>query len=201
MSTPHRHAALDDIVFVQTLAFPGFFMTQLGPWFLREYYRCVLDYPRGIVVTEHDTLGCVGFAAGFIEPSSFYQGLRRRRLRLGLAALLGIAARPMRIGALLENYRRAGGMARQTGDASTAELSSLAVRPDRAGRGTGSRLVTRFVADARHAGAARVVLTTDTYENDRVNRFYQRLGFRCARTVEARRGRVLNEYVIDTARD
>jgi ribosomal protein S18 acetylase RimI-like enzyme len=50
-------------------------------------------------------------------------------------------------------------------------------------------------------GAERVVLTTDTNGNDAVNKFYQRLGFSCVRTFEARRGRLLNEYVIEIGKD
>jgi GNAT superfamily N-acetyltransferase len=193
--------ALADVVSVHLDAFPDFFMTQLGPRFLREYYRCVDDFPLGLLLTERDDQGCVGFVAGFVDPAAFYRELRRRRVRLAVAACAGIVPRPRRLFTLLANYRRAGSAAEHAVDPRTAELSSLAVRPRVAGKGVGSRLVHRFVLAAASRGANRVVLTTDAFGNDAVNRFYQRIGFICVRTFEARRGRVLNEYVIDIGKD
>lgn len=188
---------LDDIVSVHLEAFPGFFMAQLGPWFLREYYRCVVEYPQGVLLTESGEQGCIGFVAGFVDPASFYRALRRRRVRLGLAACARIVTRPQRLITLLANYRRAGGAAHEAPEPGTAELSSLAVRPSAAGRGLGSRLVQRFIVAAGSRDAERVMLTTDANDNGAVNRFYQGLGFTCVRTFEARRGRLLNEYVFE----
>jgi ribosomal protein S18 acetylase RimI-like enzyme len=196
-----RLARLDDIVSVHLEAFPGFFMTQLGPWFLREYYRCVVDYPRGVLLTESGEQGCIGFVAGFVNPASFYRQLRRRRVRLGLAACAGIVARPQRLIKLLANYRRAGHAANQVPEPGTAELSSVAVLPSAAGRGVGSRLANRFITTAGNLGAQRVVLTTDANDNEAVNRFYLGLGFTRVRTFEARRGRFLSEYVIRIGKD
>jgi ribosomal protein S18 acetylase RimI-like enzyme len=192
---------LDEIVSVHLEAFPGFFMAQLGPRFLKQYYRCVAEFPKGILLTETGERGCIGFVAGFIDPSEFYQDLRRRRVRFALAASAGIAARPRRLITMLANYKRAGDIAQQVPSPGTAELSSLAVLPGASGRGVGSRLVRRFIAVAKTAGAVKVVLTTDTNGNDAVNKFYQRLGFSCVRTFEARRGRLLNEYVIEIGKD
>jgi ribosomal protein S18 acetylase RimI-like enzyme len=192
---------LDAVVAVHQAAFPGFFMTQLGPRFLREYYRCVLDVPAGILLTETKDGACVGFVAGFVDPAAFYSELRRRRARLGLAALRGIVSRPRRLMTMMANYGRAGNAARAPLEADTAELSSVAVVPAAAGQGIGFRLVRAFIDAAASAGARRVVLTTDAYGNDAVNRFYQRLGFVCTGTSEVRPGRWLNEYAFAIHRD
>lgn len=190
-------AALDGVVAVHCEAFPGFFMTQLGRPFLREYYRCVVESPLGILITESSDGECVAFVAGFVDPAAFYRSLRRRRLRLGLAASLGVVTRPWRLATLLANARRARVAAEGPGGREVAELSSLAVRPAGAGCGAGSRLIKAFADAARAAGADRVVLTTDASGNDEVNKFYRSRGFTCVRTLEARRGRWLNEYVLD----
>lgn len=195
-----RHS-LDEVVDVHLEAFPGFFMAQLGPRFLREYYRCVVEYPGGILLTEELEGRCVGFVAGFVDPASFYKALGRRRARLGLSALAGVVSRPRRLVTLVRNYGRASGAARLAPDAASAELSSLAVRPHASGRGAGRRLVERFIDVAGTLGASRVTLTTDAFGNDAVNRFYRGLGFRHVREFEARRGRVLNEYTIDARKD
>lgn len=192
---------LEGVVGVHQAAFPGFFMTQLGPRFLREYYRCVAEVPTGILLTEIHDGACIGFVAGFIDPVAFYTELRRRRVRLGLAALRGIASRPARIVTLLADYRRTTTAARRPPEADTAELSSLGIMPSASARGVGSRLVRSFIEAAAIAGANRVLLTTDAYGNVAVNRFYERLGFVCTRTTEARRGRWLNEYAFVIKRD
>jgi ribosomal protein S18 acetylase RimI-like enzyme len=191
-----RPDRLDGVVTVHIEAFPGFFMTQLGRRFLRAYYRCVVESPRGILLTEDRDGACVGFVAGFVDPAAFYRELSRRRAQLGLVACAGIVTRPWRLGPLLANYRRARGAARQPSGPRTAELSSLAVKPGGENRGIGSRLVHAFIEAARALGADRVMLTTDAHGNDAVNRFYLRLGFTCVRCFEARRGRWLNEYAL-----
>jgi ribosomal protein S18 acetylase RimI-like enzyme len=196
-----RAARVDDVVPVHREAFPGFFMTQLGPRFLREYYRCVEAYPGGVLLTTSGEQGCIGFVAGFVDPASFYRELRRRRLRLGLAACAGIVTRPQRLVTLLANHRRARGAAHQPRDSRTAELSSLAVLPGAQGLGVGSGLVRAFVEAARVLGAERVLLTTDSDANEAVNSFYRRAGFSCVRSFEARPGRRLNEYALDIRKD
>jgi len=42
-----------------------------------------------------------------------------------------------------------------------------------------------------------VDLTTDYMNNDSVNQFYTKLGFRCTRTIATPEGRKMNEYVLD----
>jgi ribosomal protein S18 acetylase RimI-like enzyme len=200
MSTTVR-TTVDEVVRLHTRAFPGFFMTQLGPRFLREYYRCVVETSGGILLTEGNETESVGFVAGFVCPGAFYRELRRRRIRVAVAALAGVLTRPWCVKNLLADYRRAGASVSPQSDVHTAELASLAVVPTAAGRGTGSRLVKRFIQEARELRAERVVLTTDTHDNDRVNLFYRRLGFACTRSFEARPGRWLNEYTLDIERD
>jgi GNAT superfamily N-acetyltransferase len=192
---------IEEIVAVHLEAFPGFFMTQLGPQFLRRYYQVVAEYEGGLLLTEPVVDRCMGFVAGFVNPAMFYRELRRRRVGLGLAALSGVLRHPTRLGTLFANYRRAGGAAIGTTGEDTAELSSLAVRPAGAGQGVGSRLVRKFIATAQGRGARRVLLTTDARGNDDVNRFYQTLGFSCVRTFEARHGRWLNEYALEIGKD
>jgi ribosomal protein S18 acetylase RimI-like enzyme len=196
-----RQDRLAAAVAVHVAAFPDFFMTQLGPWFLREYYRCVMEFTQGILLTEDIDGECVGFVAGFLDPALFYSKLRRRRARLALAAVAGLVARPSRVMTLLANYRRADGAARQPSSPQTAELSSLGVKPSGEGRGVGSRLVRAFVEAAAALGADRIVLTTDTHGNDAVNSFYLRHGFTRVRSFEARRRRWLNQYVLMIRKD
>ena len=198
--TAHDESSLEEIVALHRAAFPAFFLTQLGARFLRQYYRCVREHPMGILLTEREGGRCIGFVAGFADPASFYRALRRRRLRLALAALGAIARRPWLLPTLLANYATTGARGSAPPARDAAELSSLAVDPEASRRGVGARLVHRFADAARARGATHIFLTTDAHANEGVNAFYRRLGFTLARRFEARPGRSLNEYSIETGR-
>jgi ribosomal-protein-alanine N-acetyltransferase len=60
-----------------------------------------------------------------------------------------------------------------------AELLTLAVDPPRQGRGTGGRLVARFLAEAGRRGAARAFLEV-AEDNAAARALYARAGFAVA---------------------
>jgi ribosomal protein S18 acetylase RimI-like enzyme len=187
------------VVEVHRASFPGFFMTRLGPKFLFEYYRTVIGFSGGLcVVAGEGDAPVAGFVAGFLNPEQFYSVLRRRQLRLGIAMLPALATHPGLLGGVLFNRNKAAGMAtgRAAGaQAGEAELSSVGVLPQVAGKGVGAALVAHFCAAMRARGASHVVLTTDTEENDRVIGFYQRLGFRDEGRLPASEGRTMIRFV------
>lgn len=194
-----RVAAMPDlagIVRTHCLAFPDFFLTQLGPRFLKHYYRAVFEYDRGILLVagKHSA----GFVAGFVAPGAYYRRLRTLRFQIGLSLLPRLIARPRLVPRLLVNFRRTGEVnsGLDPNDPTIAELASIGVAPTGAGRGLGRELVLAFCQEARRLGAESVRLTTDSHNNDRVNRFYERIGFTRLRMFEAQRNRWLNEYEI-----
>jgi predicted N-acetyltransferase YhbS len=69
------------------------------------------------------------------------------------------------------------------------------VRPSSEGKGIGRQLVLAFCQALAARGVESVCLTTDRDRNDRVNRFYQQLGFRLSRSYVTPEGRAMNEYV------
>lgn len=194
---PLTRALIPEAVTLHVAAFRNFYLTALGPRFLRQYYRCVVEYAQGICLGAFDEGTLIGFVAGFVDPSSFYQDLRAARFTLGLAAFPALIGDPRRILRFIINYRRAGSIASRTAyPRTTAELASLAVHPAFEGRGIGGYLVRTFVSNAFSRGAARVILTTDAHGNNAVNLFYKRMGFQLMCTFEAQPGRILNEYSI-----
>jgi ribosomal protein S18 acetylase RimI-like enzyme len=187
---------LPAIVDVHLRAFDTFFMTQLGPWFLYEYYRAVLEYPAGIVLvaSSRETDAIQGFAAGFLNPTAFYRCLRSRRARLALATLPQLLRRPALVPGLLANSRRVNQYSQQGYQANDSELASIAVAPSAQGTGVGTRLAQAFLCRSCEFGATRVLLTTDAEENASVNQFYLSLGFRVCECFELRQDRRMYRY-------
>lgn len=197
-----RKAAVVDlpgIANTHKAAFKAFFLTQLGPAFLREYYRTVLEYSGGILLVAVQDESIIGFSAGFIDPPGFYSLLRKKRMRLGLAALPWLVAHPVNLARAYWNYRLTQEESRETDPAiaQVAELSSIAVGPDSQGAGAGKQLLAAFVDAAKRSGAVKIVLTTDAVDNDATNRFYVRAGFALARVIRRPYGRLLDEYELD----
>jgi ribosomal protein S18 acetylase RimI-like enzyme len=188
-----------DLSAVHVQAFPGFFLTALGPRFLAGYYTRVLRYRNGICLGAYGGEELVGGVAGFVDPPGFYAFLRAGRLGLGFAALPALARDPRRALQFLANYRKTVSISASGPAHETAELASIGVLPSAAGRGVGKRLVEEFVAVARDRGAKSVTLTTDREGNDAVNRFYCRLGFQLERIEQTGSGRRLNSYRLTVA--
>jgi len=82
------------------------------------------------------------------------------------------------------------------GLANAALLSSLAVDPACSGKGAGQALVKAFADEAATRGCACVYLTTDQAENDRVNRFYEKCGFRLRDSFPRPGQRMMNRWVL-----
>ena len=141
----------------------------------------------------------VGFVAGFTDPRRFYQTLARHKWHFVIPALPSVPRHPSLLLRAWSLARRVMFPLERLADASQAscELSSAAVRPEAAGQGIGQALVHAFVDAARAKNASGVSLTTDAVNNEDVNRFYRRLGFRLHRTFQASSGRFMNEYMLD----
>lgn len=176
------------------MAFPKFYLTQMGSGFLRGYYESVLSYPKRLALIAIQSDEVVGFAVGFLEPERFYAHLRGRRWRLLPAMAWALLRSPALIGRTLQNARRVQGTSHPPG---TVELSSIAVA--QSARGLGSTLLGAFLEQARTAGASSVALTTDAVNNDVVNRFYRKHGFFVCRTFDDG-GRIMNEYHLELKR-
>lgn len=182
------------VVDLHLRAFPGFFLSFLGPRFLTALYRATIDLGEIALVA---VVGgkVTGLAMGSSQPGSFFRRLRRvRLLEFAAASLPAIIRRPGIVLRLLRALRRPSEAAKAPG---TATLLSLAVDPAAQTRGIGRMLVRAFVGECELRAACRVDLTTDKFENQQANVFYVRMGFRVAREITTPEGRVLYEYELD----
>jgi ribosomal protein S18 acetylase RimI-like enzyme len=188
-------ADVPEVVNTHLKSFTGFFLSFLGYQFLRELYVGVLKDSAGIAYVYEDQGRILGFVAGTSQPAGFYSRLLLRRWwRFGLASFVPILKNPLIVPRLLQAFRKPQDVSDQP-DVGT--LMSIAVSPDAQGRGLGQALVRAFLEAAASRGVKYVDLTTDKNDNDSVNQFYRRMGFRCSRTFITPEGREMNEYVIE----
>ena len=83
------------------------FTYKLGPRFLAAYYLSVVEEPHSVVLAaiDEDTEEVVGFVAGTANAAAGMEAMRRQRLRLAWAAVLGLARNPSLLVGVLERYR------------------------------------------------------------------------------------------------
>jgi ribosomal protein S18 acetylase RimI-like enzyme len=179
---------LDAVVAIHLAAFPNFFLTFLGPRFLRVFYDAVMRDGIALVATVDDRVS--GFVVGMLESKSFYRRLWRTRF---ISVAFAIAPVVIRHPSTVIRVARRG-VARAFQPASGAELMSIAVHPRELHHGLGRALVEAFIESARAAGSENLWLITDAADNDAVKKFYETLGFTARRTFTNAEGRALVEY-------
>jgi ribosomal protein S18 acetylase RimI-like enzyme len=188
---------IESLVRLHLGAFPGFFLTSLGPGFLRLLYRGFVEIKDGICIVAENENGLVGFAAGATQPDSFFRTLLRKRgVLFALAALPALLQNPVFaarkcLGALL--YR--GERPKALPDAGFIE--NIAVMPTASGRGVGQQLIVAFCDELRQRGVGSVYLATDASDNERVNAFYKKCGFRLIDTYYRAGRRRMNQWAKD----
>jgi ribosomal protein S18 acetylase RimI-like enzyme len=193
---PAVAADVPEMVKIHRNAFEGFFLTKLGPKFLRELYTAFLSSADAVdwVATDGGTV--VGFVVGTCRPKGFFKRLLfRRGARFLLYATEAFVRNPWQVG------RRLAAAVVYRGDfpaevaGTGALLSSIAVDPGHKCRGIGKLLVEAFAADAFVRGAQFIYLITDQVNNDSVHNFYRQTGFLSESTLIKPGGRMMTRYV------
>jgi ribosomal protein S18 acetylase RimI-like enzyme len=188
---PAREQDVPQIVGIHGNAFPGFFLTELGPRFLRVLYAGMVGSNDGVVIVAEDER-LVGFVAGAPDQASLYRQLRNRHLvSFGSAAALATVRNPGWAFRLLRAIGRPGEAASMP---SKACMMSIAVNPLYQASGAGSQLVRQFEARLIERGCKDYCLTTDMEHNAPVRKFYERLGLSVVREITTREGRRMLEY-------
>lgn len=192
---PARREDARELAELHRDAFPDFFLSSLGTAFLRQFYLGFADDDSAISTVAIDSSGrIVGSVVGTMEPAGFFSRLMKRRiLQFGLLSAKESLKRPRIIPRLLRavTYRGEAGSSPVDG----ALLSSICVRQDQQGKGTGSLMMRSWAAAAATVGARQAYLTTDAADNDPVNAFYRGLGWALESTYTTPEGRRMNRFV------
>jgi GNAT superfamily N-acetyltransferase len=193
-----RFAGLPDvprIVEIHEHAFAGFFMTTLGPRFLRRFYADMIMAPDAICLVVERCGAVMGFIVGPMRPAGYF---RRLFLRSGLGfaadALPALLKRPGAVGARLLRAICYRGEAPATLPGA-ALVSSVAVAPEAVGSGAAGALIQCYCDEAAARGMTHVYLTTDQMDNPVANRFYRKHGFEVESVLMRPDGRTMNRYL------
>jgi ribosomal protein S18 acetylase RimI-like enzyme len=184
-------ADIGAVTTVHLAAFPGFFLSCLGPRFLRELYRAIVADKEGIAFVAVDDDHLIGFVAGTADGGFYRRAARRRWFRFAAASAGALLRKPSIARRLFRAL-----YAPPATSSQGALLMSLAVDPDAQRSGAGTLLTRAFVAGAQRCGATAVILTTDKTANDSVNAFYRAQGFTLAAAFLTPEGRPMNEYIL-----
>lgn len=183
------------MVTIHVEAFPGFFLTFLGPRFLRLLYESILSDPEGVVLVAVNKGELVGFAAGVANQPEFYRrAITHYAWKFGVATLQGMIVNWRIIPRLFRAFRRADESKRHP---FKAYLMSIAIDPPYQKGGIGKALIGAFIKEMQRRKVAYLCLTTDKEGNENVNEFYRKLGFILLRDYVTAEGRAMNEYVKD----
>jgi GNAT superfamily N-acetyltransferase len=180
---------------IHMAAFPGHFLSRMGPQFLQELYGAFLQDNVGLVLIAVRDGQTIGFAAGTLAPNVFFRRLFKRRwyafVRAAIPAVIREPA--LVISKLLSAPFFRGDI--PEAEEGVALLSSIAVDPKHAGNGVGKLVLNAFCREAQLLGARYACAVTDRDENSSVNRFYQNLHFRAQATFRKDRDRWMIRYV------
>lgn len=174
-------------------SFPGFFLTFLGYRFLKVFYQGVCKDPSGVGLVIEELGDPVAFVAGSTQPSSFYKRLIKNDwYKFLVASIRPIIQNPRIIPKLIGALNKPN---ETLPSEKCATLMSIAVDPDFQGRGYGKQLVIRFLEESVMNQCTQVNLTTDSLNNEPVNNFYKKVGFKLLREFSTPEGRLMNEYI------
>jgi ribosomal protein S18 acetylase RimI-like enzyme len=193
---PFEPGQIRTVVEIHGLAFRGFFLTSMGPGFLKVFYRSFLGEKTAIGFAAVDAANgaVLGGVFGTTAPAGFFRRLALRKwAAFGLAALGAVAKKPGITIRLLHGLSYRGDPPAHPG---YALLSSIAVSPEAQGRGVGKALLDAWVEAARRRACPGAYLTTDAVDNDAVNRFYRKNGWTLEDAFVTREGRKMNRYTM-----
>lgn len=174
-----RTIPLDDInqvVDIHMSAFKGFFLTDLGPIFLKLYYRSFARSKVALLKGCYEQDKLLAFSASAIVAKGFHK-------KLLIAYFFSFFIFGVRffftdikiLARLLKNVSKKNAAVYDDGD--YAELFSIAVDVEQQGKGLGKKLLLQLESDLKSKDVVKVSLTTDCHNNKKTVNFYKGMGY------------------------
>lgn len=186
---------LNKVVDLHIATFEGLFLSSLGKRFLVNLYDSFMQDESSICFVAEENAIVKGFVVGNQKPAHFFKKLLLKKNYIFLFhALAAFIRNPIHVARKFLYALQYRGE-RPNGFNQPALISSLGVNPTEKGKGIGGKLINAFCQKAFEKGADVVYLTTDKFQNDTVNAFYEKNGFSLESTIEKTNHRKMNRYI------
>lgn len=167
---------VDSIVDIHLDAFNGFFLTSLGPAFLKFYYTCFVKSSETVTMVAEEEDMVYGFSASTKVCKGFNSRLIKNNLfAFGMLSLKMLFTSPKALIRLAKNLTKTGEGVEDNED--YAELYSIGVSKSAQGKGVGKKLLAASEEILKKEGVRRVSLTTDFDHNEQAIGFYHSMGY------------------------
>lgn len=165
-----------EITSIHILAFPGFFLTDLGKDVLSVFYAALIQDESTIVWGIKSNKELVGFFVASTSPVGLYTRIFKKHffkffLPLTISFLKNISL----LGRMITSF--AASKAFDVPKAYSAALLSICVSPTSSGKGIGKTLLGKLENELVLQGQNGYYLTTDKENNEATNHFYLNNGF------------------------
>ena len=167
---------IESIVKIHSDAFKDFFLTSLGPDFLRFYYICFVNSNETVTMCAVEDGKILGFAASTKVCKGFNSRLIKSNLvNFGMLSIKLLFTSPQSLIRLFKNLTKKSETVED--NENYAELYSIAISQDAQSKGVGKQLLTASEKIMKDEGVERVSLTTDYYNNEAAVGFYLSMGY------------------------
>lgn len=184
---------MEKIAAIHLKSFPNFFLSSLGFRFLKVFYSAILQNSNGISVAVTVNGEIAGFVVGSKIQSGFYKKLvKQYYIKFICAAFIPLVLSPGKILKIFSSLSSSNEMDRNLYDA--ACLLSICVDPKYNSLGLGSGLIQKFETELADRHIFYYYLTTDYYNNEKVNSFYLKNSFNLFSRFRQGKKRKMNIY-------
>ena len=167
---------VNDIIGIHCSAFRGFFLTSLGPQFLKFYYTCFIKSDETVTMVAENEGKILGFSASTKVCKGFNSRLIKSNLfDFSLLSFKMIFNKSTALLRLVKNITKKGDSVED--NENYAELYSIGVSKGVQGMGVGKKLLAESEKVMKEEGVERVSLTTDYYNNEQAMSFYHSMGY------------------------
>ena len=184
-----------DIAKIHCIAFPGFFLTDLGKGVLRVFYAALIQDNSTIVLGLRKNQTLVGFFVASIAPSGLYTRIFKKHFLMFFAPLtISFLKNISLLGRMITSIHSSKSYVVPSGNSTS--LLSICVSPSFAGKGMGKLLLTKLEEELILQKIEGYYLTTDKENNVATNHFYLSNGFKLY-DVFSQGKRKMNIYLKD----
>lgn len=184
-----------EITEIHILAFPGFFLTDLGKDVLRVFYAALIQDESTIVWGIKNNKELVGFFVASTSPVGLYARIFKKHFfKFFLLLTISFLKNMSLLKRMITSFTASKSF--DIPKSNSAALLSICVSPTSSGKGIGKMLLGKLENELVLQGQYGYYLSTDKENNEATNHFYLNNGFQL-HDVFMQGKRIMNVYLKD----